>query len=344
MAEPIAFSKHLQKRAGLAASMLKTEPQQKLYALLTHRLEMYHKETEKSLLKAIGFGLFMGLLGVLFMLSALVIIYMLSRWLLPTSAHHGVMYLLSILIIGFCFIIKLVTEEEEIDLKRKEGVVSTWSWGRLDTILDSIANSAICFFLGMVLAAQISLIMYHETHLGLGESISFWQATVLSLDNLLHGICLDVMEMYHITLSPLEGQRSTLTTTLFLVFRLGYDALFLMWLFTLYQRHQARELFKSYPKGKQTEVEPVLRWIQESCASRQGWIRRFTDELIFLMMAEEYLRGQNEIVCHLGEQFKRLRISDEMRALFVDAETGAELIQPAPKGSQIEITFQKPPR
>ena len=344
MTKPIVFSQDLQKRAGLAASMLKTEPQQKLYALLTHRLEMYHKETEKSLLQVIGFGLFMGSLGVLIMLAALALIYMLTRWLLPTGAHHGVMYLLSVLIIGFGFIIKLVTEEEEIELKREEGAVSTWDWGRLDTILDSVANSAICFFLGMVLAAQISLIMYHETHLGLGESISFWQATVLSLDNLLHGICLDVMEMYHITLSPLEGQRSTLTTTLFLVFRLGYDALFLMWLFMLYQRHQARELFKSYPEGKQTEVEPVLRWIQESCGSPQGWIRRFTDELIFLMMAEEYLRGQDEVVRHLGEQFKRLRISDEMRALFVESETGAALIQPKPKGSELEITFQSSPK
>lgn len=331
MTQEIVFNQNLKTRSERASSMLKSLPKQRLYALLTHRLEAYHQETEKSLWKVAAFGVFMGMVGVLMMLGALVCLYKLTAWLLPTSIYHGVMYLVSVVIIGFGFIIKLVTEEEEIELKREAGEVNTWSWGRLDDILDSTSNSAISFFLGMILAAQISLILCHETHLGFGESISFWQATLLSLDNLLHGVCLDIMEMYHLTLSPIEGSRSTLTTTVFFVFRLGYDALFLIWLYMLYQRHQARELFKSYPQGEQAEVEPVLAWIQESCASPQGWIRRFTDELIFLMMCEEYLRGQNQVVRHLGEQFKRLRISDEMRTLFVDPDTGAALIEPTPE-------------
>ena len=334
MTDPLTFNSELKENGDKVASMLAHEPQQSLYALLTHRLDTYHEEIDKNLVRVVMFSVIMGLLGTLLMLAVLSGVYGVSSWLFPTQVHHVLMYILSVVIIGFGFIIKLVTEEGEVSISQENGKIQTWSWGRLDDIIDSNSNSAIFFFLGIIFAGQISLILFHETHLGFGEALSFWQATILSLDNLLHGVCLDVMEMYHISLSSLESERSVLTTSLFLVFRLGYDALFLMWLFMLYQRHQARGLFKGYPKGEDERVEALLAWMQSSCASSQGWVRRFTDELIFLMMCEEYLRGHYEVVHHLGNQFPRLRVTDEMRTLFIHPETGSALLQPHPQDEE----------
>jgi hypothetical protein len=326
MSTHLNFSEEIKSRQEHATSLISDQPRQRFYAMITHRLEHYKRDLARKFnwIFVISFLAFIsGFVGSYLILS---LIYVLTGWLLPDQVHHLIMYALSAGILAFGFIIKIVAEEEEVTPKKPEnGVIKAWSWGRLDNIIDPNASSAFCLFLGILVATQVCMLQHHTTHLDLGEAMSFTQAFVLSIDNLLHGICLDILEMYQLHLSALDTKPPTFTTTVFLIFRLVYDALFLMWLYLLYQRYQLRDIFKEYPTGAQQDIEPLLKWMQSLCAHPKGWVRRFTDEFIFLMMCEEYLRGNYEVVKHLGVQFNSLRVSDEMRLMFIHPETGEEL-------------------
>ena len=95
MTDPLTFNSELKENGDKVASMLAHEPQQSLYALLTHRLDTYHEEIDKNLVRVVMFSVIMGLLGTLLMLAVLSGVYGVSSWLFPTQVHHVLMYILS---------------------------------------------------------------------------------------------------------------------------------------------------------------------------------------------------------------------------------------------------------
>jgi len=60
---------------------------------------------------------------------------------------------------------------------------------------------------------------------------------------------------------------------------------------------------------------------------RANWGRMFHDEMVFQLMAVEYLRGNLAVVRELARQFVSIDVANEVRQLFSDPRTGELLFE-----------------
>lgn len=201
--------------------------------------------------------------------------------------------------------------------------------GRLDTVLGWGHPTAIGLYLGVLFGLFWGLLSCTNDHGGLEIEGGFWETGLLALDCLCHGLFLDTFELYDIHI----GEKVTHTfqsATVFQLFRIGADALLLLFAFEIYQRWRMRRFFLGYPQDA-TRVEEVLRWMESTFADRDRWAQRFVEEVLFLALLKEYIRGNVEVVRTMSGQFPWMKTTGEVRGLFLDEE-GKEAFRGSDKG------------
>jgi hypothetical protein len=219
-------------------------------------------------------------------------------------------------------------QESEVKFEVREGRYDGFDLGRIGDIFRLSMPALLGIFFGLLFGMQVGLIHYTRNHVGLEVEGGLGQSFLLALNNVCHGVFLDTFEIYNINLAG-RIQYGFWPGTLFYIFQLGYDLLAALIFYSIYQRYALRKVLRGMPDPNEDSAATWLAWIQNLCAHRNRWSRKFFDEFLFLAMAEAYVRGQFEAVRVIGDQFPRLLVSREVRRMFV-GPNGEALFAPEP--------------
>jgi len=193
--------------------------------------------------------------------------------------------------------------------------------GKIDHVLDSRSLRLVVFSFLFLLVMQVTLLGFTRDHCGIDFDGNFLTSLLLTLDNLFHGVMLDIGELYGLNLAG-KIEHNYWSASFFLFFRLGYDAMFLLFVYLAWQRWTARGLLRGLP----TNSQELIRWVETELDKK--WFKRFPCEYAFLVLAKEYIAGRHDVVRTISERFEDLGVSDEVRALFVD-DGGRQVLLPA---------------
>jgi hypothetical protein len=202
----------------------------------------------------------------------------------------------------------------------KEPRISRLCLGQIDHFLDPKNLNLVLFSFLFLVVMQVTLLSFTRNHCGIPFDGDFLTSFLLTLDNLFHGIFLDVCELYGLRLGD-KIEHNSWSASFFLFFRLGYDAMFLLVIYLGWQRWSTRKLFRRLP-GDSAEL---VAWLGTELDT--AWFKKFPTEYTFLMLARDYLSGRYDVVRAVGSEFPNLGIHGEVRALFVDE--GGEALLPA---------------
>ena len=86
-----------------------------------------------------------------------------------------------------------------------------------------------------------------------------------------------------------------------------------------------RQFYKHFPQV--LTPDSLVKWIEQVCRLERGWFRRYPDEFLFLMLAEEYLKNHDDLVRALTHQFPDVDVRNEVRGLFISPKTRALLFE-----------------
>src|SRR5262249_55044146 len=162
-------------------------------------------------------------------------------------------------------------------------------------------------------------------HIGMSQNIALSDSCYITVDNLLHGLLFDVMELYGVRLSKMPEKPSPWTATILLGFRLTYDALAVYMIYLIYQRYRIGKLDERLPGI--ADWRRFVDWIDALCRDEENWGRLLHDEMIFQAICEEYVRGNFEVVGIMASQFVNIEVSQNVREIFVHPATGKALYE-----------------
>ena len=198
--------------------------------------------------------------------------------------------------------------------------------GRLERIFGPKSLASLVRFVGLLFGLQTAVIQFTHDHAGIEGAATLGRSMFLSIDNLMYGVLLDFCELYGLGLmDPIE--HSWLSGTVFLCFRIGFDLMLVLIVIIFYQRATMSGFFKRFPTATEPNPEDLTEWIARKQADRESWIQHLSDELIFLMVAAEYIQGDDSDVRELGQQWPHLKVQPAVRNLFVD-ESGELVYSP----------------
>lgn len=151
-----------------------------------------------------------------------------------------------------------------------------------------------------------------------GRSISAIQCLMLAVDNALRGLLLGTLEVYQKGVFPYQIELSTVAKPVFLAFRYIETGLAVIVVVGVWQRRRLLKHIRTFPGDMSAEA--LAQWIESLCRSTDVLHRRYGDEVLFLTIAEEYIRGNTAVVKTLTHQFNQAYVSDEVRDLFRSGE------------------------
>ena len=204
--------------------------------------------------------------------------------------------------------------------QRGKPQIAGFCLGKIDQILDSRSLRLVVFSFGFLLVMQVTLLGFTRDHCGINFDGNFVTSLLLTLDNFFHGVLLDVCELYGLNLAG-HIEHNYWSASFFLFFRLGYDAMVLLFVYLAWQRWSARRLLPVVPAN----CAELIRWLETGMDKR--WFQRFPSEYTFLILVKEYLAGRYDVVQTISARFDDLSVSDEVRALFID-EGGRQVLLP----------------
>lgn len=199
--------------------------------------------------------------------------------------------------------------------------------GRMSSLADDESPAHLALFFGMAVSLQVALLYFTEDHAGADISGGFVECCLVVADNFCHGAFLDAFELYDLSL--FEFEHTTWSATLFFVFRLVFDAILLMLAYTVYQGHKLRAIVLSFPAAPD-DADDVADWIHD-VSSESRLYDKFTDESIFLLIVEEFLRKRYATVRQVSQQFPRLRVTQAVRDQFRDGNGKALFAERPPE-------------
>ena len=201
----------------------------------------------------------------------------------------------------------------------KEASISGFHLGQIDHFLDPKDLNLVVFSLTFLIVMQVTLLSFTRNHCGIAFDGSFLTSLLLTLDNVFHGIFLDVCELYGLRLAG-KIEHNYWSASFFLFFRLGYDAMFLLLVYLGWQKWSTRKLFRELPKNS----DELVAWLDTGL--EKTWFKKSPTEYTFLTLAREYLSGRYDVVRTISSEFPQLGIHDEVRMLFVDDEGNSVLL------------------
>lgn len=209
--------------------------------------------------------------------------------------------------------------------RSKNATIAGFCLGNVDQVFDPRNLRLVVFSFFFLVVVQVTLLSFTRNHCGIAFDGKFVSSLLLTLDNLLHGILFDIGELYGLNLGD-RIEHNFWSASIFLFFRLSYDAMFLLFLYLVWRRWTARGLFRGLPATS----KELIRWLENELD--KGWFKRFPSEYTFLVLAREYMLGRDDVVRTISARFQDLGISDEVRALFVDAD-GTQVLLPASRAA-----------
>lgn len=252
--------------------------------------------------------------------------YLLFRWLLPES-YAVILYVQLILNLALHYTLRWLFTEIPVGLQRKgfSETIHGLRLGRLDRALN-LNSLMVGINLGNVLGVHTAMLYYLPNHMGIPEASSLGSAFLIALENFFRGVSLGFLFVHtHISLLGTPIHHTWSSATIFWMFRLVYAAIIGLMIFLAYRRWLMRRFYKTFP----TSLNPksLCEWIEQTCRIEDHWFRRYPDEFLFLMLVEEYLRGNDQLVLDISHQFPGLDVRNDVRELFVSPTTGRLLFE-----------------
>jgi hypothetical protein len=200
------------------------------------------------------------------------------------------------------------------------GRLDAFQLGRMENIFDKYTLGAPVVAFRVTLASHIALLDMTSAHMGIVHVNGLLDSFLIATDNLCRGVLLDVLEIYELRIGKATGELSFWIATLFFCFRVMYGWLFVSTLVWTWRRIRAGKLLRDFPQ--QINAQNMSDWMQRisNHPARLGPVLH--NELVFNFLAEEYICGKFEVVQATSEQFSKLHVVDEVRALFVHPDSG----------------------
>lgn len=289
----------------------RSEQQRVLYALIAHTLAEYRSDVLSLLVAMLLLMPLCGLIGVILGFGATAG----CGWLLAKLGLSKVLVvLLAVLAFLFAKAFKQLHYEQKTSLNHSDGGISAFSIGRLEAIFSVAAPAMPILFLGAFLGIQTGILMFTSGHLGLPIEGTFVECCLLTLDNACHGLFFDSFELYDMYWGT-KLEHDTYSASVFLAFRLSFEAMALMFGYSVWNRYRMRHLFHDFPQ-EERDVNGVLKWIERSCSNKELWPNRYHDEFLLLLMAKEFINGDFDFVRKLSRELKAIQVDQEVRDLF----------------------------
>ncbi len=115
-----------------------------------------------------------------------------------------------------------------------------------------------------------------------------------------------------------------------MLFRLSFDALAILFGYSLYLRFRMRGIFKSLPQYVYY-VTDFTNWVEAACADNRKWPRYFFDEFTFLILCKEYILNNVDASETIARQFPWLPVHAQVRDLFLTPYGDPLFTGPPPK-------------
>ncbi len=206
-------------------------------------------------------------------------------------------------------------------------VIDSVRIGRLDSIFRPRRLQTGIGLLGLLFGLEVGVINAANEHLGFGDRDTIGDQTLIAIDNICYGALLDTFELYGISVTqPVE--HTTASATVFLVFRTASDVLILFLIFVLIQRRRFKGIVARFPIRVEPGTEELVHWIDRLLIDKAGWMRRFPDEMLYLLLVQKFLEGKPMTMRQIAFDWPRLRLTPEVRMLFVDDNGNCILDQP----------------
>lgn len=192
--------------------------------------------------------------------------------------------------------------------------------GRFEVIFSNRSRTRAAVVLGLLFGLHLGLPMGAPAVVGL-EPIDPEGTAWLVADNVCHGWLFDVCELYDIRIGGPESY-GTLAATVLLMFRLGFDLVLAVLVYSVFERRSAGSLLQRL--APEFDEHQFAVWLEDVLRSRAAWTRWFPDEALFLMLVRDYTEGRLDDVRETAISFPHLRVSDRLKGYFVD-DFGAPL-------------------
>lgn len=217
---------------------------------------------------------------------------------------------------------------DTVQLKVRDGRTRFIYLNRFDDILGVGMGAAVGMIVGGGLALHLHLLYFHNDHLGLAIEGRWWQCLAITLDNLFHGLLLDVCELYELRITDRLHHTFT-SASIFLAFRLAFDGFMLFMLFSLYRRQKVLHVAREAKELPDVPTPDQLRvYLRKVAYGRRGWSRMFFDEFVLFALMEKHLSDNEEEARALARVFTDVELPTPVRNLFVDSQ-GKSLFDPA---------------
>ena len=270
------------------------------------------------------------MVGTFILLTCVTLIAVISAtyWLLSLifgGCPNWIIYSFPFLILVVAWAMVDSVKDAKIEMDVTEGKLDGLKLGRLDSVFSYTTNIYVAFSVTGLLTTQVAMLYLTDTHAGVDFDFSFWSCICITLDNVCRAIFLDVFELYEINVGGIKYEHGNFAAGVFLLYRLAYDAYFIAAGFIVYRRVRMNNMFASFPfagtkRRRDFKTDTLVDWLEKLSRDEKKWHRGFSDEFIFLMVCEEYLRGDYALARKVSEQFPKLNVAKELRRIFLDSD------------------------
>lgn len=201
--------------------------------------------------------------------------------------------------------------------------VQRFQIGRLESLLHPRRGQILILMIGLLLGLQFGIIHFNSETLDLDDRSVAGQM-LISVDNLCYGACLDLFELYGLSLTePVEHTRNS--APVFLAFRTAFDVVVVFLVYLAIRRREMKAIVKRFPVHDGPDVALLVEWIDRMLIDRDAWQQQFPHEMAFLLMIQRYLEGNDAEFRETAADWPTLPIDDAVRDLFVSADGAAML-------------------
>ena len=301
-----------------------------VFGLLARTLVEYRSEplmVVLSLLIVPFFAAAGALGGALVMAAGYWLLVGVGRWAGPGA--NAALYVIPLLVFAFARGMQWIAEDHEIGLRTERGRADGLRLGRLHDIFTTAEPGTLGMFLGAAVGLQLGLLFYTSGHAGLPIKGTLGECALLTLDNACHGIPVEKLGLGRAYWSR-RPEPSFWSENILYAFRIATDAFALLIVYGAYRRHQLRRIFRGFPRDPRRPGE-LLDWLDACGRVEPGRTRAYFEEFLFLAIARDFLRGDDDSARRLADRLPWLKLAPEVRALFTRPD-GAALFPGPPRG------------
>jgi len=171
-----------------------------------------------------------------------------------------------------------------------------------------------------MIGVESGLIAFTPNHgfLNFAEPPSYASCTFYAIDHHCQNLLSKLLEPQDIhAIGPYET--NFLSNLIFFLFRISLEILIVVFILWAFWRIRIKRFFHTFPSHLD-DFSVLADWIEHLSRHSYRLPSRFHDEFVFIMLAEEYIRGDYAIVNQVSRQFPHINVSPEVVSLFVNEQ------------------------